>query len=287
MKSVVVIDGRLVADDQACVSVFDRGFLYGDSVFEAIATRGGRPVDLQAHLARLVRSAEQVHIPMPVPWTRIAAEVDMALSTSGNAESNIRVMLTRGQGALGLDPSSAHSPLRVIIVTPLQRPPREFYEQGIGVSTYRTQRTADATDAVGAKVGNYLVAVLGMHAARAQGSEEALVLDGKGHVVEGATSNVFAVRGGVLVTPPVEAGILPGITRARLLEIARAQGIACEEKTLTVAEFLAADEVFISSSIREVVPVVRIDGTPVGGGQPGPIARRLLTAYQQWAENKA
>jgi branched-chain amino acid aminotransferase len=284
MNSVVVIDGRLVSGDQACVSVFDRGFLYGDSVFEAIATRGGMPVDLEAHLARLVRSAEQVHIAMPVPWTRIAAEVDEALVASGNAESNIRVMLTRGQGALGLDPSSAHSPLRVIIVTPLHRPPREFYEQGIGVSTYRTQRTADATDAVGAKVGNYLVAVLALRAARAHGSEEALIIDGTGHVVEGATSNVFAVIHGELFTPPVEAGILPGITRARLLEIARAHGIAYQEKALTVAELVSADEVFISSSIREVVPVVRIDGTPVGGGQPGPVARRLLAAYRQWAD---
>jgi branched-chain amino acid aminotransferase len=284
MNSVVVIDGRLVPGEQACVSVFDRGFLYGDSVFEAVATRGGRPVDLQAHLKRLVRSAEQVHIAMPVPWTQIAAEVDMALSASENEESNIRVMLTRGQGALGLDPSGAHSPLRVIMVTPLRRPPREFYERGVGVSTYRTQRTADATDAVGAKVGNYLVAVLSVRSARERGSEEALIMDANGHVVEGATSNVFAVIGGVLVTPPVEAGILPGITRARLLELAGVQGIACQEKTLTVAELLAADEVFISSSIREVVPVVRVDGMPVGGGQPGPLARRLLTVYREWAD---
>jgi branched-chain amino acid aminotransferase len=284
MTSVVVIDGRLAPGDQACVSVFDRGFLYGDSVFEAVATRGGRPVDLEAHLARLVRSADQVYIPMPVPSTRIAAEVEMALRASGNAESNIRVMLTRGQGALGLDPTSAQGPLRVIIVTPLHRPPRESYEQGIAVSTYRTQRTADATDAVGAKVGNYLVAVLAVRRARERGSDEALIIDASGHVVEGATSNVFAVRGGVLVTPPVEAGILPGITRARLLEIARSLGVACEEKTLGVAELMTADEVFISSSVREVVPVVKVDGMAVGGGRPGALARRLLTAYRQWAD---
>jgi branched-chain amino acid aminotransferase len=284
MNSVVIIDGRLVPAGAASVSVFDRGFLYGDSVFEAIATRGRKPVDLQAHLRRLEHSAEQVHIPVPVPWTQIASEVRQALLATDNAESNIRVMLTRGQGELGLDPSSAQHPLRVIIVTPLRRPSREAYERGIGVSTYRTQRVADATDAVGAKVGNYLVAVLAVRAAREQGSGEALIIDADGHVVEGATSNVFAVMDGALITPPIEAGILPGITRARLLELAHAQGIACREETFTVAELVGANEVFISSSVREVVPVSRIDGTQIGQGRPGPVARQLLNAYRQWAD---
>jgi branched-chain amino acid aminotransferase len=285
MRSVVVMDGRLVPGDRAAVSVFDRGFLYGDSVFEAIATRGGKPVDLAAHLDRLVRSAERVYIPMPVSTTELAAEVEQALVASGNAESNIRLMLTRGQGALGLDPSGTQDPLRVIIVTPLHRPAPETYQRGIGVSTYRTQRIADATDAAGAKVGNYLVAVLAVRAARAEGSDEALILDASGEVVEGATSNVFAVVGGVLVTPPVEAGILPGITRARLLGIADGLGIRIEQRSLSVEQLTRADEVFISSSIREVVPVVRIDGVPVADGRPGAMARQLLAAYRQWAES--
>jgi branched-chain amino acid aminotransferase len=206
--------------------------------------------------------------------------VHEALAAAANPESAIRVMVTRGEAEPGLDPSAARNPTRVVLVTVLKRPPDRAYEEGISVVTYRTQRVNERTDAVGAKVGNYLVAVLALRQASSVGAAEALVVDGHGRVVEGASSNVFFVHGGELATPPEEAGILAGITRARVLEVALREGIPAEMKAPSVDELVAADEVFVSSSIRELLPVVRIDGRQVGTGRPGPISRRLLLGYR-------
>src|SRR5690606_3949734 len=175
MTRQVMIDGRLVGEHAAVVSVFDRGFLYGDSVFETIRTYGGRPFELMEHLRRLEWSAERVFIRLPVRLEVLREEVEATLASAGNDESYVRVMVTRGQGPMGLDPSTAEHPLRVIIVDRLQSPPAEAYERGISVITYRTQRVGDATAAAGAKVTNYLVAVLATREARAQGALEALI----------------------------------------------------------------------------------------------------------------
>jgi branched-chain amino acid aminotransferase len=278
---VVSLDGALVAPEAARVSVFDRGFLFGDSVFETIRTYQGRPFALGEHLLRLGASASRVAIDLPVSAEQLATEIEGALRAAGNPESYIRVIVTRGSGPLGLDSQFDASPLRVVIVAPLSPPAPEAYTDGIGVVTYRTQRVAEATDAAGAKIGNYLVAVLAMRVARAAGASEALIVDADQHVIEGASSNVFAVRGGTLVTPPESAGILPGITRARLLEVARAHGVPVALEPLPVTELLGADEVFISSSIREVLPVVRVDSHPIGGGRPGKVTLDLLRAFRK------
>lgn len=283
MTTRVFIDGVAHEPDQAQVSVFDRGFLYGDSVFETLRTYGGRPFALDDHMARLEHSADAVFIGLPVPRAALTAEVQSAIAAVGNPESYVRVIVTRGSGPMGLDTGFEAHPLRVVIVGPLTPPPSEAYERGIGVVTYRTQRVAEATEAAGTKVGNYLVAVLAMRSARAAGASEALIVDGAGNVVEGATSNVFVVQGGRLSTPPVEAGILPGITRAFLLEVAAELGVEVELRSLAVAELAGADEVFISSSIRELLPVVRVDGGAVGNGAPGPTTRRLLAAFREKA----
>jgi branched-chain amino acid aminotransferase len=200
---------------------------------------------------------------------------------SENRESYIRVMLTRGTGALGLDPGLATHPLRVIIVTPLTLPPQSAYEDGIAVITFRTQRLGDATTAAGAKVGNYLVAVLAMKQAREHDAVEALVVDRDGMIVEGSTSNVFGVKGRRLITPSESIGILPGITRARVLRVAEQEGLTVEYRTLDPAELSTLDEMFISSSVRELMPVVRVDGQPVGDGQPGPVVRALLKRFRE------
>ncbi len=275
-----MIDGQLGTPENARVSVFDRGFLYGDSVFETVRTYGGLPFRLPEHLERLGRSAERVFIPVPVPLGVLAEEVRTTLRAAENPESYVRIMVTRGQGELGLAPGLAPNPCRVIIVGPLEPPPPEAYAQGISVVTYRTQRTADATAAAGAKVANYLVSVLAMRDAKAAGAGEALVVDSSDCVVEGATSNVFIVRGGRLITPPEQAGILAGITRACLLEVARDLGLELELGRLPLAEVLGAEEVFISSSIRELLPVVRVDGHAVADGRPGAVTLRLLTAFR-------
>ena len=284
MATTVMIDGRLVPPEQALVSVFDRGFLYGDSVFESLRTYGGVPFALDEHLARLERSAARVFIALPVSLAVLRGEILSALSSHGSAESYLRVTLTRGIGrALGLDPELAERPLRVLFVSALSAPPPELYERGIAVITYRAERPSDAPAVADAKIGNYLLAVLAMRAARAQGAAEALLEAGSGHILEGSTSNVFAVVAGKLVTTPETAAILPGITRAHVLAIAADMGLSVELRSPHKGELLRADEVFISSSIRELVPVVGIDGQRVGPGLPGPITRELLRRFREAA----
>jgi branched-chain amino acid aminotransferase len=281
LSIVVMIDGVLRPPGAQHISVFDRGFLYGDSVFETLRTYAGVPYSLGEHLARLERSAQLVFIDLPVPLEQIGQEVLAAVAHGANAESYVRLMVTRGQGALGLDPGLAERPSRVVIVQALHRPPAHLYEDGIAVISYRTQRQADATSAMGAKVGNYLVSVLAMREAGRVGALEALIVDAKSSVLEGGSSNVFLVVGGTLVTPDVSAGILPGITRAHLLELARALGIDVALRTPNLSEAYAADEVFISSSIRELMPVVRLDDRVIGKGTPGPVFRRLLEEFRR------
>ncbi|HEU4579080.1 MAG TPA: aminotransferase class IV [Polyangiaceae bacterium] len=280
MGVLVVVDGRHCLPGEATVSVFDRGFLYGDSVFETLRTYGGVAFELDEHLRRLESSAARVYIPMPIARDQLRAEVLEAISAAGNAESHVRLMITRGEGQLGLDPALADRPRRVLIVQALHPPPAEQYETGIAAITYRTERVVDATSARGAKIGNYLISVLAMRQARLSGAHEALIQDGQGRILEGASSNVFVVQRGTLITPPEEAGILAGITRAHLLALATELALPSELDALELPAVLAAEEVFISSSIRELLAVVRLDGQTIGTGKPGPVYRRLLAAFR-------
>lgn len=279
MGRLVSIDGSIVAPEEARVSAYDRGFLYGDSVFETIRTYRGVPFALADHMERLARSADRVGIPMPVPKEAMSAEVERAVLAAANPESYIRAMLTRGAGPLGLDPTLAQKPLRVIFIEPLVPLPASMYRDGVSVVTVRTERAADA--ASGAKVGNYLASLLALRVAKEAGAHEALIIGADGTVVEGTTSNVFAVRDSALLTPPEEAGILPGITRAHLLQAAADIGTPVRFERLTPDELAASSEVFISSSLREVLPVVRVDSAQVGDGRPGPVTRALHAAFRR------
>jgi branched-chain amino acid aminotransferase len=278
MTRVASIDGTITLPQEAKVSIYDRGFLYGDSVFETVRTYGGEPFALAEHLARLERSAARVGIAMPIPAADFGMEIRVAVRAARNPESYARAMLTRGSGPVGLDPALAGAPLRVVLVEPLAPLPAALYRDGIAVVTVRTERAADA--ARGAKVGNYLASLLALKDAKARGAQEALILDAAGHVVEGTTSNVFLVRGGAISTPPEQASLLPGITRAHLIEIAAELGHPLRQEDLTPQDLTAASEVFISSSLREVLPVVRVDDHPVGDGRPGPVTRALHAAFR-------
>lgn len=280
MGTLVAIDGKLCPPAEQVISVFDRGFLYGDSVFETLRTYGGKPFELEAHLERLVNSARLVFIPLPLDKAALGQEVEAAVTAGGNAESYVRLMLTRGQGSIGLDPALADRPRRVIIVQPLNVPPAASYADGVSAVSYRTQRNTDSTSAEGAKIGNYLVSVLAMREAAKVGAVEALVVDGAGRVLEGSSSNVFVVNGGKVITAPTTAGILAGITRHHVLQLAAEQGIEVELRAPTLDEARRADEIFISSSVRELMPIVRLDQRPVGDGRPGAVFQRLREAFR-------
>jgi len=283
---VVAVDGVVLTPEHATVSVYDRGFLYGDAVFEVLRTYGGRPFALDEHLARLRRSAERVFIVLPLDDATLAREVNDALvAARGDAsrESYVRIVVTRGSGPLSLDPDTATHPLRVILVEPVVPPPRDAYLHGIALASVSTRRAVDDTAASGAKVTNYLANLLALRDARARGAQEALVVDPRGHVVEGASSNVFVVTAGRVATPPESAGILVGITRAQMLRAARELGVPVDERELLPDDVYGADEVFITSSIRELLPVVRVDGRTIGSGAPGPIARALHRRFRESA----
>lgn len=278
MARAVSIDGTLVAPEDAKVSVYDRGFLYGDGVFETLRTYRGAPFALEDHLERLQASARAVGIPLPVPLRTLERETQEALRAAGNLDSTIRILLTRGQGPLGLDPSGATSPLRVILVEPLRPPPASLYLDGVATITVRTDRAADA--APGAKVTNYLASMLALERARAAGAHEALLLDAEGYVLEGTTSNFFLVIEGELLTPP-KALILAGITRAHVLALAGREGIPVRHGAIGRNDLASASEAFLTSTLRELVPVIRVDDLTIGPGTPGPITRRLHAAFRR------
>jgi len=282
MNVLVSIDGRIVPAAEATISVFDRGFLYGDSVFEAFRTYGRVPFALDAHLERLARSAARTLIELPVSLAVLRSETEALLAAAGHRESVVRMMVSRGSAqTFGLDPSLARGPRRVTFAIELVELPDELYERGATAITYQTQRIADATNAAGAKLGNYLVSVLAMREAKAKGAEEALVMNGAGEVGEGCTSNVFLLESGVLVTPPESMGILLGITREHVLDLAKQAGIPVEERPFLAADLARAGEAFITSSIREIVPIIGVDGAVIGTGKPGPVTRQLIAAFRQ------
>lgn len=284
---VVDIDGVLQPAAEAKVSVFDRGFLYGDSVFEVMRTYGKRPFRARQHLERLQRSCERIRMQLPLDIPAIEARILAAVAASGQPECWVRVVATRGSGPVGLELEVAERPSLLVYALPLKSPPAELYERGISVGLSQTQRALDGTAAAGAKVSNYLASMLALDEVRKRGAREAIILGPGGEVVEGATSNVFVVKNGELLTPPISTGLLEGITRRAVFELARDLALPARERELRPDDLLSADELFITSSIREILPVVAVDERTVAGGAPGPITKRLLDAYRALATRES
>ena len=272
------LDGRIVDEAGAVVSVFDRGFLYGDSVYEVVRTSGGRAVDLRRHLDRLERSAEAIGLELP-PRAEIARAIDETLVSAANADSYVRMIVTRGSGEIGLDPALADRPLLLVIIKPLVLPAPRLYEEGVDVALVEVRRNPRRSLDPAVKSGNYLNNILGLRQAKARGAYECVMQNAEGWIVEGSTSNLFVVRGGELLTPALTDGLLEGITRGRVMEIAAAEGHVARETHLGPEDLRAAREAFLTSSLRGVLPVTRVDGVAVGDGTPGPITRRLVAGY--------
>jgi branched-chain amino acid aminotransferase len=277
------INGQIVPAQEARVSVLDNGFTFGDSVYETLRTYGGRPFELARHFRRLRTSAGRIGIEIPMGNEELAARLDALLARSENAESYIRLIVTRGVGDISYHFERVSGPTVVMAVKPYERFPESFYSEGIEVAVVSVRRNhPDALDPA-IKSCNLLNNVLAVREAQAKGAVEAILLNHAGEVAEGAGSNVFIVRKGALITPPLSAGILAGITREVLIELAPAAGLVVREEVVTLAELMAAAEVFITSTLKEAAPVRAIDGRPVGNGRPGPIALRALDAFREYA----
>jgi branched-chain amino acid aminotransferase len=298
MSILVNLDGALVPAADAKISVLDRGFLYGDSVYEVIRTYGGRPFELEHHLARLAHSAERIGLAPRWNAARTAAEIARTLDAARAAgapppdpdaapwnagEWYARVVMTRGAGEIGLDPALAVDPRAVVIVQPLHAPPARAYAEGVAAAIVGVRRASPEAVDPTAKTGAHLPHVLAVREARTAGAHEALLLDDHGFVTEGSSSNVFAVSGGRLRTPPVAAGILEGVTRAVVLRLAREAGVPVDELAIRPDDLEAADEVFITSTMREILPVTRLGVRPVGPGRPGAVTERLHRAFRRLA----
>jgi branched-chain amino acid aminotransferase len=279
MPRIIFMNDRLVPEDEAKVSVFDHGLLYGDGVFEGLRSYSGTVFRLDAHLDRLWASARAICLEIPLSKATVAKAVNDTLAANKLSDGYVRLVVTRGAGSLGLDPNRTTNPQVIVIADTISLYPREFYEQGLKIVTAATQRVQSAALSPRIKSLNYLNNIMAKLEGLRAGCVEALMLNHKGEVAECTGDNVFVVRSGVLLTPPPDAGILEGITRNAVMELARAAGIDCREATLTRHDLYTADECFLTGTAAEVIPVVDIDGRMIGAGTPGPVTKQLTTAF--------
>jgi branched-chain amino acid aminotransferase len=277
----VYINGKLLDKQHATVSVYDHGLLYGDGVFEGIRVYGGKVFLLKEHIDRLYESARAIRLEIPMARTDLAAAVNSTVAANQLADGYVRLVVTRGAGTLGLDPRKTSDPQVIIIADTILLYPKELYEQGLKLITASTIRNHPQALSARIKSLNYLNNIL----AKIEGIDadcvEALMLNHKGEVAECTGDNIFIVRKGVLKTPPVDAGVLEGITRNAVLRLAREAGLPVEETTLTRHDIYIADECFLTGTAAEVIAVVSLDGRAIGEGRPGPITRDLLSRFQK------
>jgi branched-chain amino acid aminotransferase len=279
MSRIIFMNDRLVPEEEARVSVFDHGLLYGDGVFEGLRSYSGRVFRLDAHLDRLYASARAICLEIPMAKEAVAKAVVDTLAANKLSDGYVRLIVTRGAGSLGLDPNRTKNPQVIVIADTISLYPREFYEKGLRIVTAATQRTQSAALSPRIKSLNYLNNIMAKLEGLQAGCVEALMLNHKGEVAECTGDNVFVVRAGKLLTPPPDAGILEGITRNAVMELAHRAGIDCREATLVRHDLYTADECFLTGTAAEVIPVVEIDGRRIGEGTPGPITARLTQDF--------
>ncbi len=282
MRATVSVNGTITDAARAVIPVFDHGFLYGEGVYETLRTYGRRPGLFERHMARLRRSAALMALPVPLDDAGLHAEVAATMAAHDEPdELYIRMLLTRGVGELTYDPAACPTPSLVIIVKGFPEPADVLFDRGVDVALVSVRR--NHPDALNPRIksNNLLNNALAMQEAIRRGADEALMLNHDGAVTECSQSNFFLVRpDGTLVTPPLDAGLLPGITRAFVLELAEGLGLAAAETSFGPAEIAVAQEAFITSTTREIMPVRQVDGRPIASGIPGPVTRRLLAAYR-------
>jgi branched-chain amino acid aminotransferase len=280
----VWLNGALVAAPDACLNVFDHGLLYGDGVFEGIRSYSGRVFERHAHLKRLFTSAKAIALTIPCSYDELDRALDATLEANGllaaDRDAYIRVVVTRGVGALGISPLRTWKPALYIITASIAMYPPELYERGMPVIVSSVTRNHPNSISPRIKSLNYLNNILGKIEAHQAGVHEAIMLNAFGAVAEATGDNVFIVRDGQLQTPPTSAGILEGITRGCVIRLGRQAGFEVVEKELVRADLYAADECFLTGTGAEVIPVSEIDRRPVGDGAVGAVTREMMAAYK-------
>ena len=281
MSLQININGKYFDKENAKVSVYDHGFLYGDGVFEGMRSYGGKVFRLKQHMDRLWSSAKAIWLTIPISQEEMARQVNDTLAKNNIKDGYIRLVVTRGAGALGLDPNRCSDPQIIIIADHIQLYPREMYERGLEIVTASTIRNHSAALSPRIKSLNYLNNIMAKIEGLQAGCVEALMLNAKGEVAECTGDNIFIVRKGVLQTPPIDAGILEGITREAVIELAEGMQIPVQQIALTRHDVFIADECFLTGSAAEVIPVVKLDSRVIGDGQPGPITKKLTERFHQ------
>src|SRR6266516_2730888 len=275
----VFVDGQYFDERHAKVSVFDHGLLYGDGVFEGIRAYSGRVFKLKEHIDRLFYSAKSILLTIPMSHAELMRAVVLTCRRNQLHDGYIRLVVTRGIGTLGLNPNRCKNPSVIIIAGKIQLYPPELYHRGMEIVTVPTVRNLHSALNPAIKSLNYLNNILAKIEAINAGCEEAVMLNAEGFVSECTGDNIFVVKEGQLMTPPLSAGALYGITRRVVMEIAQESGLKVSEPNLTRYDLFNADECFLTGTGAEVVPVVKIDGRTIGTGKPGPITSKLVTQY--------
>ena len=285
MEATVNVNGVVTDGDQAVVSVFDHGFLYGDGVYETLRTYNRQPFLLDRHLARLRASADRLALAVPPTDADLEDRMRVTMrDVTPDGEVTIRVLVTRGVGDMTYDPAACPHPTIVMIVRPHRDIPDSLLHDGVSVVVASVLRNHPRTVDPSIKSNNLLNNVLAMQEAVRRRAHEAILLNHRGELAECSQSNLFAVRDGVVLTPPLDAGLLEGVTRNFLFEVGADIGVPVREAVLREADLGRVDELFITSTTREVIPVVRVDDQAIGSGRPGPIAARLLASFRNRAD---
>jgi len=281
LNATVSVNGRIADAATASIPVFDHGFLYGEGVYETLRTYHRIPFLFHLHQERLRRSAALLSLPVPFTDDELLAQITATMAAhKGLNEAYIRVLLTRGVGELTYNPAACPTPSTVIIVKPFPEPPARTFTDGIKVALVGVRRNHPAALNPMIKSNNLINNALAMQEALRTGADEALMCNQAGDVVECSQSNFFIVKDRRVITPPLDAGLLPGVTRAFVLEMAREQGFDAVEETVSVADVRAADEAFITGTTREITPVVSMDTHRIGAGRPGAVSQQLLAAFR-------